>query len=792
MRHLFPTLGTSLLLGMVLSVQGGVTTVEIHDDVLRPEPRRLGINVGGRSQWGAAQILKNLIDNPGFEAGLYGTVFHVAEGATGTRIPIDFWDTSWNNDTHGVGMPEGFWNGAEWEIVYGPAAGRSGTVSNFTHEDNRYVLTLDSDGTAPEKWDVILVRREIDGPADADPTQARPGSPGEQSLHLLPGDEPWQSAYHFYMDSVWRDGDRTAGKMLIIEGDWHVGLWARGNREGAQLRIRFRREGEADFFDETVLLTTEWQLIERDAVIAPGTDRLGPYTDEEYHPILDFSLGVPVQGDEVWVDDVELLRSSDTNPTVFTDTCVDRLRELQPGVLRNWKTSDFGSSLENMIAEPWARRTTGWRPHERRATGWGYSMHEFFELCREVGAEPWQIIPPTMSPEDLGNLAEYLSAPADGSHPWAERRAALGQVEPWTDVFETIHIEFGNELWGGASGGDPFWGASLLGGTRLGHIAHDRFALIQASPHFDSSQIDLIIGGQAGYPGRQQEIEAASSNHDTVALAPYFGVLDTWSSDDEIFLPLFARPLDDVTHGRVRQSQDFLDAAGQSTRMAIYEINFHTTHGDSPIDVRNDFVTGQGGAIALPLHMLTLMRDLGVDLQCAFSSLQYAFRLESGEYVHLWGMLRDLEGTGRKRPTWLGVELVNRAIVGDLVTTVQGGTNPQWSQTAINGVSEVIDIPVIQSFAFRHGPRHSVILFNLSLTETQTVQLDLPSESLAEAELHRIAPPSVHDDNESDLAVEIEASAISDFADGHLLDLPPHSVSVILWSEVSTPGLTLH
>ena len=104
-----------------------------------------------------------------------------------------------------------------------------------------------------------------------------------------------------------------------------------------------------------------------------------------------------------------------------------------------------------------------YRPHERQASQWGYSLHEFLELCQEVGAEPWYVVPPTFSAADVLGLVEYLAAPADPAHPWAERRAALGQAAPWTTVFPSLHLEYGNELWGAASGSDPFFGASLLG-----------------------------------------------------------------------------------------------------------------------------------------------------------------------------------------------------------------------------------------------------------------------------------------------------------------------------------------
>ena len=778
-----------------------LTTVEIRDEVRVPDVKRLGINVGARTWWGAAQFLKNLIDNPGFEAGVYGMVAHAATSSSGQRFEQDFWDTTWNNDTYNIGQPVGFWNGAEYEIVYGPAKGRHGTVISSTHENNHYTYYLDSNGTAPEQWDVMFLRKTWNGTTSANEwstpvtTTTRPGSPGKQSLHMISPGNGWEASFSAYQDSYWRDGDTTAGKLLLIQGNWHVEFWAKGNRPGAQLQARFFREGEADFINQTISLTTTWQHYTFDAYVPPGTDKLGPYAPGDYHPLVGFLLILPNAGDEAWVDDAALYSTDDTNPTVFTDAFVNRLKELRPGVLRDWG-NQLGSTLDVQLAEPWARGTQGYRPHERIPNDYSYSLHEFLQLCKEVGAEPWYVIPVTFSPDDMSNLTEYLAAPADGTHPYADRRAALGQTAPWTEAFATIHLEFGNEAWGAASGGDPFMGESLLGGERLGTIANDRFGILKSNLHFNPNRFDLIIGGQAGWPGQNYYIQSNSSVHNTIALAPYFGVLDTHTNDNEIYYPLFARTLDDVTNGRVQQCYDEIQrGGGQGTGLAIYELSFHTTDSadGASLAVRNDFVTGQGGALALPLHMLLYMRELGVKTQTAFSALQYSFRMDNGEYVRLWGMLRDLYATGRKRPTWLGVELANRAIQGDMLRTTQSGDNPHWIQSPINGVSEPITVTYVQSFAFREGDRYSAILFNLSLDRAQRVRLSLPVTPKRQAALHQIAPASIHANNEDSEQVTIHTLAISDFANSYELDLPPYSVTALTWEAalldlMGTPG----
>jgi len=182
--------------------------------------------------------------------------------------------------------------------------------------------------------------------------------------------------------------------------------------------------------------------------------------------------------------------------------------------------------------------------------------------------------------------------------------------------------------------------------------------------------------------------------------------------------------------------------------------------------------------------MLVYMRELGITNQAAFNALGFAtdFKTNEGEWVRLWGLLRDLEATGRKRPTWLGLELGNKAIQGDMLTTVQGGANPSWVQTPINDVETEIEVNYIQSFAFREDDSYSVILFNLSLDQAQQVRLALPAPPESQAIRYELTSASIHDDNEDAENVSIQTTQLTDFAVQYELTLPPHSVNVITWN----------
>ncbi|NUM54272.1 MAG: choice-of-anchor D domain-containing protein [Candidatus Hydrogenedentes bacterium] len=787
----------SVLLTLSAAAQSGDskadTIIQLSETPVMSNVRRLGVNLGGPESYAASQYMKNIIPNPGFESGEYGMVFHTMVPANSTQVLQDFWDTAWNNDSLNIGQPIGFWDGADYEIVYGSAKGRRGTVTSFGHAFGRYLYNFDSAGAVPDQWSVVFVRQQFSNsfgtktPAsNADSSTKRPGSPGVQSLHATWPGADWMSVSSTYFDSYWRDSQFEAGKLMIIEGNWRIEFWAKGKNNGDQMRVRFNREGEGSFINRVVTLSNQWQKYTYDFSVAPGADKLGPYLATDYHPILVLNVNILTPNAEIWLDDMALYKSDHANPTEFTDRFVNLLKGLKPGVLRDWRTQ-FGASLDNELADQFARKVTGWRPHERKATYWGYSLHDFLELCQEVDAEPWYVIPPTFSPEELQNLSAYLCAPVSSGHPYALERAALGQNEPWTTVFSKIHLEYGNELWGAASGSDPFFGASLLGGKRLGQIAHDRFTILRSGPFFDDSKFDLIIGGQNGAPARQGEIMDESTAHDSIALAPYFGALGTWNTQEEIYYPLFARALA-TPLSKAYTSKQIVDAYGTDTEMSIYEINYHTTGGNIPSSIRDPFTAGASGALALPLYMMCFQRDLGMNLQCAFTASGFSFRDENGDYVRVWGMLRDIEGTRRKRPTWLGVEMVNKAMFGNLVETTHSGAIPTRTIGAINGLPEAQTFPVVNSFAYHDGFDHSVVLYNLDLTLSHSIVLQHARTPQSVATMYQFAPGDINATNEDAQLLDYTTAAITDFGNPYAMTLPSKSLTVLTWSTKS--GIT--
>ncbi len=74
----------------------------------------------------------------------------------------------------------------------------------------------------------------------------------------------------------------------------------------------------------------------------------------------------------------------------------------------------------------------------------------FMDMCERVGADPiLGISSHRGTPEEAAQYVEFLNAPADDAHPWAQKRAARGRLRPYAARF----FEYGNETYHGTHPG---------------------------------------------------------------------------------------------------------------------------------------------------------------------------------------------------------------------------------------------------------------------------------------------------------------------------------------------------
>ncbi len=730
--------------------------VTVTDDVLREDVLRFGVNLTWIQRWSSSIVLDNLVQGGGFEPLRRNSVL-VTSGGEADRVFV-------SHSAGSVAWLTGLFDGGAFEVASGAAEGRTGTILEFTHEGDRLVFVLDDDGDGiadggpvTGDGDVVFVRMEerggdcpafwsCSGDTALDPDED--AGQGIQALRLGPA----YGAATFYMDAAWRDGDRSAGKLRIVEGTVHMSLAARGS--GA-VNLRFFRENQTDFCSSSLSLDEAWQTLDVTCDVAPGTDDDAPPEGDD-RPI----LGIRVESDgsgTAWVDELTVrMEDDDTSALSFARPTLEALDALQPGVLR-MLAQQLGGDLDSVLADEFARPLTVRDPGSPGAD-FTYSLPEFLALCEAMGARPWWIIPPSFSVEDLDGLMDYLTSPRAGGQP------------AWSAVFDRIYLEFANEGWGGADAEDPFWGASFYGGTRLGTVAARAYERLRAHPAFDPQRFELIIGGQRGSFSQCEHIEAASDQHDVLAVGGYYlNDVDDLEGDDEEFLrAVLAQP----TLSAI-DKQRFAELVGESDRsLYIYEMHMHTTDGSTAAEVRNPWVTSRVGGEVLALHLLTQLRDVPTPVQNVFTLANFSAPLTDGEYVRLFGITRDMTATGRRRPAFLALQLVNEGVSDTMLAATVEDPEGGWDH-------EGTAIPGVDAFAFQREDGCALFLANTHPDVARDVLLELPDACGVPTSCHRLS--GGHLDNNED-AVVVEIEAVSDCTTLGELTVPAASLTRVLTS----------
>ena len=132
----------------------------------------------------------------------------------------------------------------------------------------------------------------------------------------------------------------------------------------------------------------------------------------------------------------------------FRKAIIDSFKKISPPVLR-WpggcfaETYDWRDGIGPREKRP--RRINWWYYCDGRIEPNQVGTHEFMELCRLIGAEPYVAANMTsVSPMHLRDWIEYCNMPA-GTTTLADERAANGDVAP----FNVRYWGIGNENWGG-------------------------------------------------------------------------------------------------------------------------------------------------------------------------------------------------------------------------------------------------------------------------------------------------------------------------------------------------------
>ena len=633
---------------------------------------RLGLNLGEWTGWGAAQLVGNVIRNPGFEGTIDRAIVIVKEASR-----FGFLD-----DNHWTARPDGFWNGANFQVLSGASAGMSDMIALSLAKGEQGLPEFKVSGQTPplQPGDAISLSLVNDQalpgqwwfPSDSLPGQFSvvydhlpPKTSGKRALSLNPMIGKPATVFN-YLDSI----SSRAGKMLPINEQWKLRFWAKKTSGEVKLSVRFRRLNNSQPFllDGIVELNDNWQLIERD------------FNAEDNGAAANLELALIAEGNgRVIIDDVELVAQTESN-SAFRAELVAALKQLRPGYLRDWQ-GQLGDSFNNRVASPFGRRNSRYRPGNEST--FSYGLPEFLQLNVEIGSQPWVVLPTTLEDEELRQLGRYLRKKIDDYG------------------FSEVIVEFGNENW------NPLFRAAGIQNSGIHAFVANRAFEMLLQGAGNRSKLMTVVNSQYANPWITGKLVENATTIDGVAIAPYF--FYKFDQNDDGLQKLFDQ--DDL------YNEHLAKANANGKELLVYELNLHTTQGNANTLTRNHVVNSAAAGAALAKRLLTGL-DYGITRQMLYTLAQYDAYIDNSQgdrqLVELWGIARDLSDKNvHLRATGQAMALLNAILPADKHPLAN--LQPNKSKE-------------VKISAFHNQQGWSLALVS-SQAETQNIRVDFPDAS---------------------------------------------------------------
>ena len=512
-------------------------------------------------------------------------------------------------------------------------------------------------------------------------------------------------------------------------------------------------------------VTETWQKYEFDFT--------GPTDIASHHGPLRISMS---SEGTLWLDNILLYDKVD-EPYALDRRMIAELESMRPGVIRIWSGLEkWGQTLDNWLAlelrKRWTLKTRG---AIEGATG---SLGAMLRLCKKVGADPWLLVSPAFTPEEWQGLAEYLAG--DPSSRYGQVRVEEGQVAPWTEVFNTIYLEMGNETWN--RGFDPW---TFRNGREYGAFSRLMFESFLQGKESVREKVRFILGGWAAQKRYGEDALNVNPHADYLAISSYLsgwdGVSIPGRDDDKIFSDLL------TFYPRVLEAWEdkHEEIVGDNTRLAVYESGpgYHLPGTGESYASEEDEYIGKSLAAAITTidgFLERLRQNYGPQLFHTFAN-----GIKWTSHTVEW----------TPHAVWLGLSMRNRYALGDLMEsrTVEVPTSDlpaetlRWKMRGDNfksaKVPRIADVPMVSLYPFRSGNRWSYMILSRRLKEATDVTLRVPYDPKNKAIIYKLSGDAPGESNRQVKRLAIESETRHDFDTDYTIRVAPHSLYVLVNEE---------
>lgn len=700
-------------------------------------------------------------------------------------------------------MGNGFWNGAEIRVyrVNGETIRllRKDRVKQFDGlKDTEQKITLESAGEPVRRGDLyVLTMVRGDVPDALNPE--RPANHERQLMGSLPPTKGSGVRWEIDSTTFCPEGGSTASMKISIP--------AGANFPAGVEQPFLRFDGRELSFEPGKKYTCEIWL-KQEGIAGPVTVQVGDRTTQKLDAgggwkkhVFEVPNEAPIgpktyplliaadSGGTLWVDNF-VVREDGLAAFAIFPKWVEILRDFRPGVIRSM-SGRFLKTFDGWLSEGFTRKLV-WDVNQGPQWLVDFGLREHLELCKQTGARPWLMTYVLPDDEELDALAEYLGAPADVGY--GRVRAAHGQAEPWTEVFDAIYVECANEMWN-----DKFFAPQAFGAQPelAGKVANRVISRLKNSPYNTKKNIKGIAPAWAhnlynNGKGWTHLAVMACPSADVIGSAPsgYIGGYDGESivgADDA-----------DLFHANLFYSAQVFEPKLAEIDRIRGEMQARTGNWAEILK----YEAGPGYAIPNPNKpFIEEAEQVGKSLALATATLDnFLFVIANNGNSNYFQTRVGPNWSSHNsqfqpQTTWLALLLRNKFCEGSLMEvrekevakvdlperrSVGLGNDGKPSNKTIQGVPAV---PVTRLYAFKDGRRHSFLALNRSFTEPRTIRIDLPYPPSPEVRKVWLTVDDPRATNRDGEMVSLREETARDFKSGYEVTIPPASAVVLINNE---------
>lgn len=393
----------------------------------------------------------------------------------------------------------------------------------------------------------------------------------------------------------------------------------------------------------------------------------------------------------------------------------------------------------------------------------GNTLPQTLAIIDQVGMEPWLQIEPHFSREEWLGLAEYLAAPFDpdsqdaAALPWAAKRVSQGHAQPWTDRFDRILFEVGNETWNRLFAPwtfptmqDGVTGEEYSRGTVYGLYQEYVLSILRDSPYWPqlADKLVPVLGGWA-ISNYGVEAAAASPHSQILTHAAYIGGWDAGEGPVSPTPQGFSSVLTYAPQTGISNAEGFSNAAARLSEDRAVPLLTGTYEGGPGYamnGLNNEKVTSeqaeQQEEVMKSAAAGTATLDTFLGRARAGEQIQNFFTYGCGAR---WTSHACWQDGGQTYPSWDLLALVNREGLGEMLD-VEGLAVPTANLPELRRRKAVENAPMVAVYATRKDRRLTVFVVSRKVPGylgegdgMTSVSIDLPFSKAAALTWHRLS-----------------------------------------------------